>query len=34
MTEEHRNMLMAFGLSMLVLIGWYYFVDQPRMAAG
>jgi len=33
MTEEHRNMLMAFGLSMLVLIGWYYFVDQPRMAS-
>ncbi|MSP42733.1 MAG: membrane protein insertase YidC [Alphaproteobacteria bacterium] len=33
MTEENRNLILAFSLSMLVLFGWFYFVDRPRMEA-
>ncbi|MFZ5912587.1 MAG: membrane protein insertase YidC [Pseudomonadota bacterium] len=33
MTEDNRNLLLAFTLSMLVLFGWFYFVDRPRMEA-
>ncbi len=33
MTEENRNLILAFSLSMLVLFGWFYFVDRPRMDA-
>ncbi|MGK2870855.1 MAG: membrane protein insertase YidC [Alphaproteobacteria bacterium] len=33
MTEENRNLILAFSLSMLVLFGWFYFVDRPRVEA-
>jgi YidC/Oxa1 family membrane protein insertase len=33
MTEENRNLIMAVGLSMLVMFGWYYFIDRPRAEA-
>lgn len=33
MTEENRNLMLAFSLSMLVLFGWFYFFDRPRMEA-
>ena len=28
---DNRNLILAFGLSMLVMFGWMYFVDMPRM---
>ena len=33
MTEENRNLILAVSLSMLVMFGWYYFVDRPRAEA-
>ena len=33
MTEENRNLILAISLSMLVMLGWFYFVDSPRMEA-
>lgn len=27
---DNRNLILAFGLSMLVMFGWMYFVDMPR----
>jgi len=33
MTEENRNLIMAVSLSMLVMFGWYYFIDRPRVEA-
>ena len=33
MTEENRNLILAISLSMLVMLGWFYFVDTPRMEA-
>ncbi|MEQ1889380.1 MAG: membrane protein insertase YidC [Alphaproteobacteria bacterium] len=33
MTEENRNLILAISLSMLVMFGWFYFVESPRMEA-
>jgi YidC/Oxa1 family membrane protein insertase len=31
MTQETKNLFLAFGLSMLVLIGWNYFYGVPKI---
>ena len=28
---DNRNLILAFGLSILVMFGWIYFIDMPRM---
>jgi len=32
MTEDTRNLILAIGLSLLVIIGWNHFFAQPQMA--
>ncbi|MBL8587061.1 MAG: membrane protein insertase YidC [Methylobacteriaceae bacterium] len=31
MTQENKNLILAMGLSVLVLIGWNYFYGQPQL---
>jgi YidC/Oxa1 family membrane protein insertase len=31
MTQETKNLLLAMGLSVLVLVGWNYFYGQPQL---
>ncbi len=31
MINDQKNMLLAIGLSVLVIIGWQYFVGMPQL---